>query len=71
MHALNIWHGTYGLYHYVQLRLAGNACAGQGDFKQAIELYKRALELQPSSGTHMLYSNMSAALLQVRTVHAA
>ncbi|PNW71757.1 hypothetical protein CHLRE_16g674534v5 [Chlamydomonas reinhardtii] len=54
-----------------QLRLAGNACAGQGDFKQAIELYKRALELQPSSGTHMLYSNMSAALLQAGDKDAA
>ncbi|KAG2433065.1 hypothetical protein HYH02_012769 [Chlamydomonas schloesseri] len=54
-----------------QLRLAGNACAGQGDFKQAIELYQRALELKPSSGVHMLHSNLSAALLQAGDKEAA
>ncbi|GIL55208.1 hypothetical protein Vafri_10796 [Volvox africanus] len=47
-----------------QLRLAGNAHAAQQDFRQAINCYSQALQLGPSVGTHMLYSNRSAVYLQ-------
>ena len=46
-----------------ELRLAGNAEARSGNSEQAVELYSRALELDPPSGKHLLLSNRSGVLL--------
>jgi tetratricopeptide (TPR) repeat protein len=54
-----------------ELRLAGNALAGGGDLEGAISKYQEALDLQPSKGQHMLYSNLSAAYLQLGKHEAA
>lgn len=47
-----------------ELRLAGNALAGGGDFAGAVSKYEEALALDVPRGRHLLYSNLSAAQLQ-------
>lgn len=48
-----------------ELRLEGNALAGGNDLQGAISKYQQALDLNSSKGRHMLYSNLSAAYLQL------
>ncbi|GAB4818427.1 hypothetical protein N2152v2_005473 [Parachlorella kessleri] len=54
-----------------ELRLAGNAAVRAGDLHKAIALYSEALDLQPSSGSHLLLSNRSAANLAVGNAEGA
>ncbi|KAI8468263.1 MAG: hypothetical protein J3K34DRAFT_427668 [Monoraphidium minutum] len=55
-----------------ELRLAGNALAGAGDFAGAIERYEAALAAAPRAGSaYMIHSNLSAAHLQLGRKDAA
>ncbi|KAJ9509379.1 hypothetical protein QJQ45_001827 [Haematococcus lacustris] len=48
----------------MQLRLAGNSAAQEGDLDSAIQLYCQALELRPPHGAHLILCNRAAAHLQ-------
>eukprot|EP01023_Acetabularia_acetabulum_P007051 TRINITY_DN1299_c0_g1_i1.p1 TRINITY_DN1299_c0_g1~~TRINITY_DN1299_c0_g1_i1.p1 ORF type:complete len:189 (-),score=32.47 TRINITY_DN1299_c0_g1_i1:446-1012(-) len=48
----------------VKLRIEGNLAAYDEQFQQAINLYTKAIALNPEYGLHILYSNRSAAKLQ-------
>lgn len=49
--------------YYSQLRLQGNEAARDGRLDQAIELYTKAISLQPAHGMHLLLANRSGARL--------
>ena len=47
----------------LQLRLAGNMEARDGNLKGALQCYSEALELNPPRGQHLLYANRSGVKL--------
>lgn len=59
------------LLRATELRLAGNAAAGDGRFARAAELYTQGLELQPPVGRHLLLSNRSGVRLEMGDVEGA
>ncbi|RKO90553.1 hypothetical protein BDK51DRAFT_17541, partial [Blyttiomyces helicus] len=53
----------------VDLKTQGNAAFSSGDFKTAIELFSKAIELDPSN--HVLYSNRSASYASLKEYQKA
>jgi len=59
-----------GLLQSTQLRLSANAAAIEGRLEDAIDIYSQALSLQ-APNRHLLFSNRSAAFLQLKRAEEA